>query len=150
MIWIKPLVLGIASLQLSGTASAIPNRESGDSNRATPKARLNIDKLQFGLVLRLGLPATGLRKPKSPKSAGKSAGKRRIAGGTAGNNAGRTVFSGQAEERHCSQQSALNPASQRSASFSCHVEYVEYFGYYRANSQPIVPKKNLTYSSYAT
>ena len=35
---------------LAGTESAILNREWGDSNRAIPRSRPNIDRLQFGLA----------------------------------------------------------------------------------------------------
>ena len=60
-------------------------------------ARLTLVALHCARVaLRSGPPATGLRKPKSPKSAGesagKSAGKRGTAGGTVGNSAVPLLF----------------------------------------------------------
>ena len=75
------------------------------------------------LELQSGPPATGLRKPESPKSAGesvgKSAGKKGIVGGTAGSSAGRPLSLEKPEKRHCSQQSPQqSPLSRHSSQHS--------------------------------
>ena len=44
-------------MDLSGAESAIRDSESGDSNRAIPRSRLNIDRLRFGLAILTQFPA---------------------------------------------------------------------------------------------
>ena len=55
--------------------------------------------------MRSGPPATGLRKPESPKSAGNSAGKKGTAGGDCWEQCWEAALFGKVEKRHCSQQS---------------------------------------------
>ena len=43
---------------LGGTELAILNRESGDSNRAIPRSRLNIDRVRVGLAILSRFSAT--------------------------------------------------------------------------------------------